>query len=29
MKMDLERISYEVSIVPNFNPSDEFREDIF
>ena len=28
MKMDLERISYEVSIVPNFHPSDGFREDI-
>ena len=28
MKMDLERISYEDSIVPNFNPSDRFREDI-
>ena len=27
-QMDLERISYEDSIVPNFNPSDGFREDI-
>ena len=27
-QMDLERISHEDSIVPNFNPSDGFREDI-
>ena len=27
-QMDLERISYEDSIVPNVNPSDGFREDI-
>ena len=28
MKMDLERISYELSIVPNFNLPDGFRDDI-
>ena len=28
MKMDLERISYEDSIVPDFNLSYGFREDI-
>ena len=27
-QMDLERISYEDSIVPDFNPSDGLREDI-
>ena len=27
-QMDLERISYEDNIVPDFNPSDGFREDI-
>ena len=27
-QMDLEWISYEDSIVPNFHPSDGFREDI-
>ena len=27
-QMDLERISYEDSIGPDFNPSDRFREDI-